>query len=181
MSKVIQFKIDGKECMANEGEFIVKAAKENTILKSAVIGSCVVIAAYDLKEMIAALAHVMLPGTSPEKTSSPRTRYAAGAIEEMIAIMTQLGTDRKNIEVCLVGGAIVLQREDDTIGQNNIDSITELLTKQNIEIKAKSVGGTERMSISLDVENGNVYHSIGDGVDKLLWSFLSDNQKKLAK
>lgn len=31
MSKLIQFKIDGKECMANEGEYIVKAAKENGI------------------------------------------------------------------------------------------------------------------------------------------------------
>ncbi len=31
MSKVIKFKIDGKECMANEGDFIVKAAKDNGI------------------------------------------------------------------------------------------------------------------------------------------------------
>src|SRR5271157_3228786 len=31
MSKVIRFVIDGKECMAQEGQFIVKAAKENSI------------------------------------------------------------------------------------------------------------------------------------------------------
>lgn len=36
----------------------VKAAKENTILKSTAIGSCVVIAAYDAKEMVGALANV---------------------------------------------------------------------------------------------------------------------------
>lgn len=31
MSKVINFKIDGQECMANEGDYIVKAAKDNGI------------------------------------------------------------------------------------------------------------------------------------------------------
>jgi [NiFe] hydrogenase diaphorase moiety small subunit len=31
MSKVIRFKIDGKECMANEGDYIVNAAKANNI------------------------------------------------------------------------------------------------------------------------------------------------------
>lgn len=152
----------------------VKAAKANTILNSPAIGSCVVIAAYDAKEMVGAMAHVMLPGTSPEKTSSPRNRYAAHAIEEMITMMTGLGTDRKNIEVCLVGGANVLKRGDYSICRDNIDSITEFLTKQNIEIKAKSLGGTERMSVSLDVGNGNVYHSIGDGIDTLLFCFLDD-------
>lgn len=31
MSKLIQFKIDGKECNANEGDYIVKAAKDNNV------------------------------------------------------------------------------------------------------------------------------------------------------
>ncbi|MFC2138509.1 2Fe-2S iron-sulfur cluster-binding protein [Bacteroidota bacterium] len=31
MSKLIKFNIDGNECMANEGDFIVKAAKENGV------------------------------------------------------------------------------------------------------------------------------------------------------
>ncbi len=154
----------------------VNAAKGNTLLNSPAIGSCVVIAAYDAKEMVGAMAHVMLPGTSPEKTSSLRTRYAADAIEKMIAMMTHLGTDRKNIEVCLIGGANVLKRKDDTIGQDNIDSVTELLTKQNIEIKAKSLCGFEKMSVTLDVENGHVYHSIGDGIDKLFFCFWDDNK-----
>ncbi len=87
----------------------VKAAKENAVLKSAAIGSCVVIAAYDAKEMVGALAHVMLPGASLEKRTSPRTRYAVDAIVEMTGMMTRLGTDRENIEVCMVGGADVLQ------------------------------------------------------------------------
>ena len=86
-------------------------------MKSAAIGSCVVIAAYDAANKVGALAHVMLPGVSPEKKASQRTRYAADAIEEMVNSMVRLGTGKENIEVCLVGGANVLQREDDTICQ----------------------------------------------------------------
>ena len=155
----------------------VKTDTKDEILKSTAIGSCVVIAAYDAKEMVGALAHVMLPGASPEKTTSPETRYAADAIVEMISMMTRLGTDRENIEVCLVGGANMLQREDDTLCQTIVDSIIEILHKQNIKIKAKSVGGTERRSISLDVENGSIYYSVGDGIDKLLLCFLDDVYK----
>ena len=149
----------------------VKTAKDNTIFQSKAIGSCVVIAGYDTKEMVGAMAHVMLPGVSPEKNSGPRTRYAANAIEEMIGMMIRLGTDRENIEVCLVGGANVLKREDDTICQANIDSVIEILHKEGIKIKAKYLGGFERMSVSLDTEKSKVFHSVGDGTDDLLLCF----------
>jgi len=155
----------------------VNAAKENTILKSTAIGSCVVIAAFDAKEMVGALAHVMLPGASPEKRNSSRTKYAADAIVKMTGMMTRLGSDRENIEVCLVGGANMLQREDDTICLANIDSVIELLHIQNIDIKERSVGGSRRRSISMDVENGNIFYSVGEGADKLLLCFLDDKKK----
>ncbi|MBC8438610.1 MAG: chemotaxis protein CheD [Deltaproteobacteria bacterium] len=147
----------------------VNAARANTILNSPAIGSCVVIVAYDAKKMVGAMAHVMLPGTSPEKRTSQRTRYAEDAIEEMIGMMTRQGTDRENIEVCLVGGANVLQREDDTICQAIVDSVIEVLHKKNIEIKAKAVGGTERKSVSLNVNKGTINYTEGDGVEMLLW------------
>lgn len=61
-----------------------------------------------------------------------------------------------------------------TIHQVIIDSVIELLHKQNIEIKAKSVGGSQRRSISLDVENGSVYYSVGGGAVTPLLCFLDD-------
>ncbi len=156
----------------------MKVSKKNTILKSSAIGSCVVIAAYDLKENIGALLHVMVPGRAPDGYDYQRTRYAQDAIEKMITMMTQLGTTTENIIVCLVGGANVLKRKDDTIGLDNIISIVELLKKIGIKIRAKSVGGTERRSVSLDVENGNIYYSVGDGIEKLLWTATEKNSKK---
>ena len=153
----------------------VKASKENIIFKSAAIGSCIVIAGYDKKLRISAMAHVMLPGVSPEKSKFPKTRYALNAIEDMIERMISLGANRENIEVCVVGGSNVLKRKDDTICQANINSVLEILDEKNIKIKAKSVGGTLRRSVLFDTKTGNVYHSIGDEDDKLLSCFISDD------
>jgi chemotaxis protein CheD len=147
----------------------VKAGRKDTILESNAIGSCVVIAAYDSMKKVGALAHVMLPGAVPEGKTLQRTRYAAGAIEEMISRMTHLGPDKDSIEVCLVGGGNVLKRKDDTICQENIASVVELLAEQRIKIKAKAVGGTERKSISLNVKNGTIHYTEGDAKEKLLW------------
>lgn len=153
----------------------VKVSKENIIFYSAAIGSCIVIAGYDKNTMVSAMAHVMLPGVSPEKSKSLKTRYALNAIEDMITRMVSIGADRETIEVCMVGGSNVLKRKDDTICQANINSVLEILDKKNIKIRAKSVGGTLRRSLLFDTKTGNVYHSIGDEDDKLLNCFISDD------
>jgi len=153
----------------------VKASNEHVIFKSSAIGSCVVVAAFDLKLMISAMAHIMLPGIAPEKSKTPKTRYAFNAIEEMINQMVKLGADTENIEVCVVGGSNVLKRPDDTICQANIDSVLNILTEKNIKIKAKSLGGTRRRSVFFDTKTSNVYHSIGGEDDKLLSCFLCDD------
>lgn len=147
----------------------VKAGRKNTILKSNAIGSCVVIAAYDSTKNVGALAHVMLPGAAPEGKTFQRTRYAADAIEEIINRMTNLGANKEDIEVCLVGGGNVLKREDDNICQDNIVSVIELLDEKQIKIREKTVGGTVRRSVSLNVENGSIYYTEGNADEKLLW------------
>lgn len=147
----------------------MKSGDKNTILNSSAIGSCVVIAAYDANEKVGALAHIMLPGKAPEKKELQKTRYAANAMEELIRRMNLLGIKEKNIAVCLVGSANVLEKKDDTIALDNVTSVIDILKKENIKVKAKSVGGTERRSISLDIDNGSIYYSIGDGTEKLLW------------
>lgn len=158
-----------KTIYAQTGE--VKVAKKNTILKSNAIGSCIVITAYDRQRQIGALAHIMLPGKAPENRVFQKTRYASDAIDELIYILKLNGANENNIEVCLAGGANVLKRKDDNIRQDIIVSVEELLKKRKIKIKAKSLGGTERRSISLDLDNGKVYYSVGDGPEKLLWKF----------
>ena len=150
----------------NTGE--VKVSGKKIILRSLAIGSCIVIAAYDFKKKIGAMAHVMLPGSAPEKTLE-KTRYAADAIDEMIDKMTQAGSGKDDIEVCLVGGGNVLKRKDDTICEDNIESTTRLLENKQVPVRSTILGGTERKGVFLNVESGTISYTEGNGKEQPLW------------
>lgn len=151
----------------------VEIGGENVILSSAAIGSCVVVSAYSLGKKVGGLAHVMLPGKSLKDDEQEKTKYAEDAIEEILKRMDVGAYGHApvhDIEICLVGGANVLQRPDDMTGKNNIDSIVELLRGRKLKIKAQSLGGTERRSVTFDVERGSIFYTVADEDEKLLWT-----------
>ncbi len=147
----------------------VKVGRKGEILKSTAIGSCVVIAAYDSKKNLGVMAHVMLPGRAPKSAYSESTKYAADALDEMISRINRRGANLCDLGVCLVGAGNVLKKSDDTVCNNNIESITQLLKEKNIPVRAAVLGGTERKSISLDVGSGSIYYTEGDREEKTLW------------
>lgn len=150
----------------NTGE--VKVAHSGVKLSSVAIGSCIAVAALDLKKRIGAIAHIMLPGRSPESYVE-KTKYANDAIEEMLNQMLNTGTNANDIQVCLVGAGNVLQKEDDTICQSNIESVMQILKEKNIPIRTSVLGGTERKSVFIDIDNGRIFYTKGDRAKKLLW------------
>ncbi len=147
----------------------VKAGKGKVILQSKAIGSCVAIVAYDATKNVGALAHVMRPGRAPAKKKVEKTKYTANAIDAIVNKMSKLGSKKDDIEVVLVGGGNILNREDDTICKANIESILGLLGKKGLEVRAQAVGGTARRSVSLDVESGKIFYTEGEGNEKVLW------------
>ena len=147
----------------------VKVGRKGDVLSSEAIGSCVAVAVYDSVKEVGILAHVMLPGKSPSEDTSEKTRYAFDAIEKIIEILDDFGADKEGVEVCLAGGANVLERKDDTICRDNVESIIGLLKERDIKIKAGSLGGIQRRSVVFNVEEGGVYCSEGGGLERLLW------------
>jgi len=143
----------------------------NEILKSSAIGSCIVVVAFDIINHIGGMAHILLYGVAPSNTSYKKTRYAQNAISELITKMIRLGAKNENIEYCIVGGANVLKKENDTIAQNNVDGILDLLNQQNYILKAKSVGGTKRRSATFNIKTGILYITVGNEAEKTLWKF----------
>jgi chemotaxis protein CheD len=158
----------------NTGE--VKVAGSPTMLRSIAIGSCVVVASLDSEKRIGGMAHIMLPGNAPVQ-SLEKTKYASGAIEQMLNQMFEAGASMNDIEVCLVGAGNILQKEDNTICEDNIESVMQILKKKNIPIKALVLGGTKRKSVFLDVENGCISYVKGDEKEKTLWQV--DQRAKL--
>ncbi len=147
----------------------VKAGKGKVILQSKAMGSCIAIVAYDPTRDIGSLAHVMLPGRAPaDKKPSEKTRYAADAIDAIISRMNRLGSKKDDLEVTLVGGGNVLNRADDTVCKDNIETTLQFLREKGLKVRAQALGGTDRKGVSLDVERGIVFYSEADGSERQL-------------
>lgn len=150
----------------------IATGSAESILTSSPLGSCIAVIAYDVNTKIGGMAHVMLPGQSP---NSDDNRYAEDAINNLIDNLQKLGVLEKNIEICLVGGANVLRKENDNIADQLIDSVYEILKKKKLKVKAASVGGYERRNAKLNLNTGIVYFSIGDSVEKQLYKFTAED------
>jgi len=148
----------------------VEVGGAGVILQSKAIGSCIAIVAYDTAKNIGAMAHIMLPGSAPaDKQPSEKTKYAADAIDAMVGQMARLGSRNDDIEVAIVGGGNILNRKDDTICKDNIESALELLREKHLKVRAQAVGGTSRRGVSLDIDSGVVFYAEGDGSEMQLW------------
>ncbi len=150
----------------NTGE--AKVSEGEAILRAIAIGSCIVVAALDSKKKVGAMAHVMLPGKAPRQFVE-KTKYAFDAIEKMLGQMLEAGSNMDDIEVCLVGAGNVLEKENDTICDANIESVTGILKEKGICVKASALGGTERKGVFLDTETGSISYTEGDEKAKTLW------------
>ncbi|QIA07112.1 chemotaxis protein CheD [Draconibacterium halophilum] len=155
----------------NTGE--VKSGDAGILLNSGAIGSCVVITAYDFENRIGAMAHVMLPGSTPEGKNLKNTKYAVNAINELLTLMKKDDGKVCQLETCIIGGANVLKRPNDTIAKSNIDSVEKWLDEKSINVCAKAIGGFERRTVLFDIEKGSIFFTVGDSKPKPLWQTTS--------
>ena len=178
MAKTSELKQDNYPCEGAAQEIIdvntgqVKIAVEKGFLRSVGIGSCIVVAAYNLREQIGGMAHIMLPRIAPQR-SLEKTKYAFDGIEQLLNKMFEAGANTDETEVCLVGAGNVLQKEDDTICAANIESVTDILREKNIPVMASVLGGTKRKSVFLDIETGCISYAEGDEKEKILWKLTT--------
>jgi chemotaxis protein CheD len=152
----------------NTGDVVVRQGR--CLFYVSAIGSCIAAAAYDATTKTAGMAHIMLPGRAPIEAKHP-TRYAANAIEQMLAWMEQSGAAVEAVEVCLVGAGNVLRNPDDLICQDNIESVTKILAEKKIPVRASHLGGFDRKSAILDTETGRFSYTRGDDPVTVLWTF----------
>jgi len=149
----------------------LEISTNDIIIRALALGSCIAVVAYDAKNRIGGIAHIMLFGKAPENKKQEENKYAENAIINLLSQMQKAGADKERMEFCLAGGANVLRRNYDTIGKNNCNSVLQIMKEQKLKIKAKSLGGTQRRSISLDISSGKVNLSVGDNNENILYVF----------
>ena len=149
----------------------IKVSANSGSLRANALGSCVAISAYHRARRVGGMAHIMLPGRAPaSKPDNSRNRYTEDALTALLESVVASGDDPRQLEVCMAGGANVLRREGDTIGEENAAAALAGLEARRIPLAAASVGGDLRRTMTLHLADGRVTHTVGDSGELPLWS-----------
>lgn len=140
----------------NIGE--IKTGKNGDFLR-ATLGSCVGIAFMWKEKGIYGLAHCLLP-SAPEFYVGTGARYVTQAIPSLIAMMKIDKIKYKNIEVVLIGGGDMMAqlscKNNDRVGQLNIESARTNLKKIGFHIFKEEVGGVVGRQVYIDCTAGSI-------------------------
>lgn len=147
----------------------VQADRGNVILRSNAIGSCVVVAAILPGSHTGALAHILLPGKAPENCTESLNRYAFNALTELFEKLKGLSASKQDVITFMIGGANVLKRKDDQIGEFNIASVESILRSFELAPLKQEVGGEERRSVVLNLRREQLCYTVGESKEMLLW------------
>ena len=135
----------------------MKMAREEGMLITYALGSCVGICFYDPLIRLAALLHVMLPLNMETNRKSP-LKYADTGIRETLRKMEEQGGFRSRIVAKMAGGAKMFDVPGGgnlgNIGQRNIESAHMVLRREGIRLLREDVGGSTARTLLFDVASG---------------------------
>ncbi|MCX6051471.1 MAG: chemotaxis protein CheD [Campylobacterales bacterium] len=123
---------------------------------STVLGSCVSVCLYDKIQGIGGMNHYLLPFWNGNGLQSPK--FGNIAIPKLIETMLDKGSNLKNMEAKIFGGASMNASVLDNmmIGQKNILVAKEILKEYKIAIVAEDVGKQNGRKIQFNLEYGKV-------------------------
>lgn len=125
-------------------------AEDEELILAEGIGSCVVVLIRDVEDEVSGGAHVVLPAES-EKSS----KAADTLIDELVGELKSSGAEKENLEAKVFGGADIFGFSEG-IGDENVESVKEILDEKGIKITAEDTGGEKGRSIEYHCDSGRV-------------------------
>ena len=129
---------------------------ENELMVT-ILGSCISACIRDVEKEIGGMNHFLLPYSEAMDNSS--MRYGAYAMESLINAITNLGGEKKNLEIKLFGGANVIANSKE-IGKRNCEFVESYLEKEGLPCDSKHVGGSAARRIHYYPTTGKVMMKI---------------------
>ena len=144
------------ETAIKTGEMAV--GKNNTVIKTGSVGSCVVVALYDDEAKVGGLAHSMLPARreGSEDDSDAQAKYADEAVDNLVVEIEKNGGDKSKLVAKLVGGGAMFKNSSSHIGDDNVASAKSKLTELGIHVENEDTGGSMGKSVELNLSTGLV-------------------------
>lgn len=150
----------------SEGQLIevgisdMKLSKTPDKLITRGLGSCVGITLYDPLKKTGGMAHAMLPDAGKASIDINPLRFVNYVIKQMVHEMEKAGSNRKNMEAKLFGGAhmfgFLSSEAVLNVGDKNVEMSKSVLSEMGINVAADETGGTFGRTVTLNLENGKV-------------------------
>jgi chemotaxis protein CheD len=124
-----------------------------------ILGSCAGVFLFDPLLRIGGATHFMLP---LHGEGQPSPRYGDVAIAELLGRFRALGSQHRNIQARIFGGACVLQALQNIqgsighIGQKNVAIAIDILGREGVEIIDKNVFGNRGRKVSMISHTGEI-------------------------
>jgi putative nucleotidyltransferase with HDIG domain len=135
-------------------------SNDTSLIYEALLGTCVGIAAFDKKNSIGGLLHILLP--EPVSASYPDSpeKYASTALPMFLEELVNQGSTYENLEIVIAGGALVgpVSHQDIAlnIGGRTIEIVKAILKAKNISVNRSETGGFFSCNLSLNMGNGDI-------------------------
>ncbi len=113
-------------------------SKEPVVI-STVLGSCVAVTLWDKKGTYGGMAHYLYPSVQQRKKST--AQYGNVAVLHLIKIFFDEGSDKKNMQAQIFGGASLHSVECSRIAGENIRMARNTLKNFGVKIISEDVGG----------------------------------------
>lgn len=132
--------------------------RNEDILSTHFLGSCVSVVLYDKKRKVGALSHSLLPSKPSSDYDEDLFRYVDQIIPFLIKEMLDKGSDLNSISAMIFGGSNMktLENFNLEIGKKNVLKGKEILNSFRIPILFEDTGGEDPRSIELNCQSGEI-------------------------
>jgi chemotaxis protein CheD len=122
-----------------------------------VLGSCIALVLFDPFAGMAGMAHVLLPDSRGDRTSTPG-KYADTAVPAVIHALVAHGAVRSRLQAQLAGGARMFGAASAAIdiGTANVRAVSAALAAANVPVAHLDVGGGHGRKAHFNIAEGRM-------------------------
>jgi len=126
---------------------------------STLLGSCVALTLWHPQRRLGGMCHFLLPSRQRRSDEAPDGRYGDEAVDAMVRLLRQAGTEPAAYECHLYGGADTLGGHNGSkfnIGERNIEKGWQLVDHHGFQLVGVDVGEDVPRSVRLTLASGEV-------------------------
>lgn len=137
----------------------MKMTRQEGILITYALGSCIGISFYDPMIKLGALLHIMLPEKN-QASDSNILKFADSGIQETLRKFCAFGGVKRRTVCKIAGGAKMFEMKGPgglgNIGERNALTVKRILTAEGLRISGEDTGGNCARTMLIDVATGQV-------------------------